>query len=165
MTKGFCFSSNRLAPAIASYAFGFLFFGPIGSSDFAQTILPSAPRQPGPPASNASPLCAGCISINVNVTDKSGHPIGDLTAHDFTLLDNKQPRTLVDFRAVDAHHPPADPVQVFIVLDAINTDYLAVARERDDLGAFLKQNDGELPYPVTIAFFTETGTNLREGPS
>ena len=105
------------------------------------------------------------MSIDVNVTNKSGHPVAGLTASDFTLLDNNQPRKLVGLRVVDKQHPPADPVQVFIVLDAINADYLVVARERDGLAAFLKQNGGELPYPVTIAFFTETGTNLRDGPS
>ncbi|MGB6689441.1 MAG: VWA domain-containing protein [Terracidiphilus sp.] len=157
------FGFSRIAAAIVS--FGFLLIVPLGASSFAQTILPPATRPPGQPAPNASLLCAGCISINVDVTNKSGHPIGDLTAGDFTLLDNGRPATLVDFRAVDAQHPPADPVQVFIVLDAINTEYLVVARERDDLGAFLKQNGGALPYPTTIAFFTETGTNLREGPS
>ena len=158
------FGLNRFAPGIASLACGCILLAQLAALSSAQAILPVA-QQPVPPASAPSPLCAGCMSIDVNVTNKSGHPIADLTAGDFTLLDNNQLRTPVDFRAVNKQHPPADPVQVFIVLDAINADYLVIARERDDLGAFLKQNGGELPYPVTIAFFTETGTNLREGPT
>src|ERR1700691_230050 len=43
------------------------------------------------------------ITLDVQVTDKSGAPIRGLQKQDFTLLDDKQPQDIVSFHAVDDH--------------------------------------------------------------
>lgn len=103
------------------------------------------------------------ISLNVVVTDKKGQPIRDLQAGDFTLLDNKEVQTLRLFRAVDADATHQDPVHVVIVVDMINAEANVVAREREQLGEFLRQNQGKLANPTSIATFTQTGANVGQG--
>ena len=120
---------------------------------------------PAPASSPAQTECRDCLHIYAETTEKSDKPVGGLQAADFTLLDNNQPVRMAGFKAIDAAHPPADPVQVLIILDAINSDYLVVARERDEVGAFLKQNGGKLAYPTSIAVLTENGLKMSEGPS
>jgi hypothetical protein len=39
--------------------------------------------------------------LDVLVTDISGRPVAGLEQKDFTLLDNKKPRPILSFRAVD----------------------------------------------------------------
>lgn len=103
------------------------------------------------------------ISINVVATDKKGQPIRDLQAGDFTVFDNKEPQKVLAFHAVDANTRQQDPVHVVIVMDMINTGVTVVAREREQLGEFLKQNGGELTNPTSIATFAETGAKVEQG--
>ena len=44
----------------------------------------------------------GLITLDVVVTDKSGKPVTDLEAKDFTLLDNRQSQKILSFQASDA---------------------------------------------------------------
>src|SRR5579862_1868360 len=46
------------------------------------------------------------VELDVSVLDKDQHPIKGLTAADFTLLEDKQPRPLVAFSEVDIPEPP-----------------------------------------------------------
>ncbi len=84
---------------------------------------------------------------------------------DFTLLDNKQPQKLLGFRADDAAVLKSDPVQVVIVVDMINVDMVAVAREREEVGAYLKDNGGELLNPTSIAVIADSGVKVAPGSS
>lgn len=97
------------------------------------------------------------IVIPVEITDKSGRPISGIEASDFKLFDNNEPRTLLDFHAVDAAHPPAVPIQVLFVIDAINSNFEMVAQERDGLSAFLKQSPSTLANPTTITILRNSG--------
>jgi VWFA-related protein len=116
-----------------------------------------------PPAPTAAvpPVDPHRISIDVEVTDKSGHVIGGLKPEDFTLLDNKQPTSILDFREIDARDS-SEPVHVIIVIDMINTGFDAVAREREQLGEFLKQDGGRLAHPTTLAMLTEKGIKMQQ---
>lgn len=125
------------------------------TTNFAATAPPSA-------VANASPVGPHPISIDVEVTDKLGHHIGGLQQGDFTLLDNKQPTRILDMREVDTRNAAADPVHVVIVIDTINSDFEVVAREREQLGEFLKQDGGRLAHPTIIAMLTEKGIQIEK---
>ena len=120
-----------------------------------------------PPAATAAvpPVDPHRISIDVEVTDKLGHNIGGLKPEDFTLLDNRQPTKILDFREIDARNSTDDPVHVIIVIDMINTGFEAVAREREQLGEFLKQDGGRLAHPTTIAMLSEKGIKMQQASS
>lgn len=116
------------------------------------------PAQPNAPMADQS----GRISVDVVVDDKKGMPVGGLAQKDFTLLDNGQPRALVGFRAVNTAAQP-DAVHVVIVVDMINSSFVRIAYEREQLGEFLAQNGGELAHPTTIAVMTERGVSMLDG--
>lgn len=105
------------------------------------------------------------VTIDVVVADSLGHPIRGLQAGDFTLLDNKEAKKLTGFRALDARGTPGDPVHVVIAIDMINSPFMTVAREREQVGEFLKQDGGELANPTSIAVFTEKGIKAEQGSS
>lgn len=153
---------NRIALVIASFASGFVFLAVSWSDLIAQNAVPAAQTQLGPPAAG-SPPPAGRISIDVEVSDKLGEPVRGLEAADFALLDDNQPAKLLDFQAVDAQGPTADQVHVVILVDTINTGITTVAREREQLGEFLKQNGGELAHPTSIGFLAESGLKMQTG--
>ena len=124
-----------------------------------------AEQSPAAPAQNAgvAPEAPGTMTIHVLVSDNHGHAIEGLQESDFTLLDNKQPQKLLGFRADDAAVLKSDPVQVVIVVDMINVDVVTVAREREEVGAYLKDNGGELLNPTSIAVIADSG--VKAAPS
>lgn len=130
----------------------------------AQTANFAAPVSPSL-ADDGSRAGPHRISIDVEVTGKLGHHLSGLQAHDFTLFDNKQPSNILDFREVDSRSPTADPVQVVIVIDMINTGFDVVGREREQLGEFLKQDGGRLAHPTSIAMLTEKGIKIEKTSS
>jgi VWFA-related protein len=109
--------------------------------------------QQAPPADTA-------IRLNVEVS-KSGKPVGGLTRNDFTLLDNKAPREITSFRAVGGDAP----VEVVLVIDAVNMPSQAVSYSRQQLDAFLSKSGGELPHPVRLAILTDKGMQAQRGSS
>jgi VWFA-related protein len=119
---------------------------------------------PAPAATAASPASgSGRITIDVEVTDKSGQPIEGLGAGDFTLFDNDQPKPFDRFNAIEARGANAGAVHVVLVVDSINTAFDTVAREREQLGEFFKQNGGELANPVSVAILSERGLKAEPG--
>jgi len=134
----------------------------------SQNPVPAAQTQSSPNAGPTSALgtlpiqtaTSGHISINVVVSDKLGHPVAGLEEGDFTLLDNKQPQKLVGFRALENK---ASPVHVIIMVDMINTGFDAVARERQELEQFLKEDGGELANPTSIGVFADSGLKVGTG--
>jgi VWFA-related protein len=107
------------------------------------------------------------VTLDVQVTDKSGAPIRGLQQQDFTLLDDKQPQKIVSFQAVDAAAAASSdpPVEVIMVIDAINTNFRNDAYERDEVKKFLLQNGGKLTWRVRFVMFTEAGTKIQSGSS
>jgi VWFA-related protein len=80
-----------------------------------------------------------------------------LQQQDFTLVDNKTPRTITSFHAVNGREAP---IEVIVVIDAVNTAFGNVAYERGQLDNFLRAEGGHLAYPVAIAVFTDNGIQV-----
>jgi VWFA-related protein len=118
--------------------------------------LPTA-SAPIPEAQDAN------LTLDVVVTDRSGKPRAGLTQNDFVVRDNNQPRKVLSFRAVNSTAP--EPVKIILLVDEVNTTFTRVAYERDQLKKFLLQNGGQLTHPVSLAFFSDTGTELQSGSS
>lgn len=147
-------SQPSAVPISALVLFGTLQLAALNPSCRAQDVANSAPAHP---AAECSASDTGNIDITAEVTDKSGKPITGLQAADFRLFDNKHPEKILSFQAVDADHPPALPPKIRIILDAMNSNPLVVARERDGLSAFLRQNGGKLDYPTSIWILGDDG--------
>jgi hypothetical protein len=105
------------------------------------------------------------IKLNVVVNDKSGKPVPDLEQKDFTIIDNKQPQPILSFEAVSGAHAKAEPVEVIIIIDAVNLPYTRVAYARDQLKRFLKQEGGQLTFPAMIGFLTDKGLDVQGVPT
>jgi VWFA-related protein len=106
------------------------------------------------------------LTFDVVVTDKAGTPVRGLKQADFTLLDNKQPRALTTFRAVDlAAGTPAPYIEIVLVIDAINADVLTADREREGIKQFLKMNGGRLSTPVSLVLVSDNPNQIRSKPS
>jgi VWFA-related protein len=132
----------------------------------SQSPVPAAPPAPSTPlagAGTSTPVDPHRIDIDVQVTDKLGHHIGGLQAQDFTLLDNKQPAKILNFREVDSRNQAKNPLHVVIVVDAINGGLQLVAREREQLGEFLKQDGGRLGHATALAVLTEKDIQIEKG--
>jgi len=106
------------------------------------------------------------ISLDVQVTDKSGAPVRGLQQQDFAVLDDKRPQNIVSFHAVDnGGDSTTDPVQVVLVVDAVNTGYNSISYARSELKKFLLQNGGKLAEPVSLVVFSDTGSRMQQGSS
>jgi VWFA-related protein len=102
------------------------------------------------------------VRLDVQVTDHSGRPIRGLQLQDFTLLDNKQ-RLNPSFQAVDTEAASAvdPPLEIVLVIDAINTSYQLIASARKDVKTFLLQNDGKMAQPMSLIFISGQGTKIQ----
>ena len=98
-------------------------------------------------------------------TDSAGKPISGLQQQDFTILDNNQPQKMTSFDALQG--ATADPpVEVVLLVDLVNTtSFSRVAYERQEIDKFLRQNNGQLPYPTTLVVFSDTDTEIQPEPS
>jgi VWFA-related protein len=103
---------------------------------------------------------ASRIDLDVVVTPKSGPAVAGLQQQDFTLFDNKAAQRITSFQARSGRQ---DPVHVILVIDAVNTGYQTIAYERGQIDKFLRANGGRLAQPMTLAFFTDKGTQLEQG--
>jgi VWFA-related protein len=98
------------------------------------------------------------VTIDVAVSDRSGKPVRGLQERNFTLLDDKQTKNLTAFRAVDLDaRTPAPPIEIVLVLDAVNADVMKAERQREGVRKFLQGNGGKLPLPVSLVTVTDTG--------
>jgi len=116
----------------------------------AQQSLPAI-SPPGPSSSSQQ------IHLDVVVDSKTGQPVNYLGQQDFTVLDNKSPRPITSFKAVTAAQ---EPISVILFIDAVNTPYDLVGSMRNATESFLKQNEGALANPTSIAVLTDDGVQL-----
>jgi VWFA-related protein len=100
------------------------------------------------------------ILLDVVVTPKSGPPVGDLTQQDFTLLDNKAPQSITSFKAVLGREAP---IEVLLVIDAVNATAPTIARERVNIDKVLRAEGGRLAYRLAIAVVGDKGTQILGG--
>jgi VWFA-related protein len=121
------------------------------------TLLCTAAISAQEPSAAPPPAVAGKIYLDVVVSPKSGPPVADLQQQDFTLLDNKSPRTFTSFRAFTGREAP---IKVVLVIDAVNTGTQRVGYERVQIDKFLRADGGHLAYPVALAVFTDKGISI-----
>ena len=122
---------------------------------FLVVLLPgmvTASAQQIPPTAEAS---FRSVRLNVVVAAKSGSPIIGLQRQDFTLMDNKSPQPIMSFKAVSAVQ---EPVQVILLIDAVNIDFTRMAYVREEVQKFLRTNGGHLAHPTTIAVLSFAGS-------
>ena len=103
---------------------------------------------------------AGGMLLDVVVTAKSGLAASGLQQEDFALLDNKVKQTINSFQAVDGRQAPID---VILVIDAVNGSYATVGFERDQIDRVLRADQGKLAHPVSLAMLTDTGLQIVKG--
>lgn len=92
------------------------------------------------------------ITLNVQVYDAAGKPIGDLDAKDFVLLDNHQPRKIAAFHEIDGQSMN-DATEVVVVLDAVNSTAQELDAERNGIFNYLAKSKGPLPYPMSFVLW------------
>lgn len=123
--------------------------------------------QPAPSTSAADRR----LMLDVVVTDKSGKAVKGMKQNNFTVLDNGRPQTVLSFQAsggegVTANADPREsPLQIILLVDEVNTSFGRVAYERDEIKRFLLQNGGNLARPMSLAFFSDTGTEIQNATS
>ena len=96
------------------------------------------------------------IILNVLAVDEFDRPVTGLSAQDFVLLDNGQPQPLATFREVSEEQSIAPP-HVVLILDAVNNNSTSIAFEINEIGKYLKSNQGRLKYPTSLATLTPSG--------
>jgi len=122
----------------------------VSTAIFAATL--SAQQTPtGQPTDTA-------ITLNVVVSAKAHAEIPTLSKQDFTLLDNKSPQPITNFKFVSG---ASAPIEVLVVIDAVNTSFQSIAYERGEIDAFLKANGGHLEHPTALAVVSDTGTQVE----
>jgi VWFA-related protein len=98
------------------------------------------------------------LTIDVAVSDKAGKSVRGLQQRNFTLLDDKRTKSLTSFRAVDLDAgTPAPPIEMVLVIDAINADVLKAERQREGIRSFLQSNGGKLALPISVVTVTDKG--------
>lgn len=95
------------------------------------------------------------IHLDVVVAPKSGALVADLQQQDFTVLDNSAPQTITSFKAVTGREAP---IEVIMVIDAVNASFQTVSIARPEIGKFLRAEGGRLAYPMALVLFTDKGT-------
>ncbi len=119
-----------------------------------------------PPAELVSEHPAGPIKLDVVVTDKSGKPVSGLELKDFSVLDDKLPAKILSFQAFDGTgQKPDPPVEVALVIDAINLPFARVALEREQISNFLLRNGGHLAQPTSVVVMTDAGVSSSGRPT
>lgn len=119
----------------------------------APSVLAQQPNRPTQPPDNR-------IYLNVVVTHKSGPPISGLQQKDFTLIDNNVPQTIASFQAVDGDKAP---IEVIVLIDAVNAPYQAIAYARNQIDKVLLADGGDLAHPTSLAVLTDTGIQFQQG--
>ena len=103
------------------------------------------------------------IHIDVTVTPKPGRhdtwqkPVTGLTRQDFTLRDNRAVQPLQSFQAADDVQVP---VEVILMVDAINIPISTMAYEESEVRRFLAANGGHLDHPTNVGFLTNAGYEI-----
>ncbi len=100
------------------------------------------------------------ITLDVEVSDASGNPVGGLDAQDFSLLVNGRPQ------AISAVHRlkgtgTVPPAEVILLLDALNPTFQDVSIARQGIEKFLRREYGHLAQPVSLVFLADDGAKLE----
>ena len=99
------------------------------------------------------------ITLDVVVTGKPDKPAPNLQQQDFTILDNKEPRKILSFRAAQGT-TDEPPVEIVLLIDRVNSSVLSVGNVLQETKKFLGQNGGQLAQLVSIISFSDAGTQI-----
>jgi VWFA-related protein len=111
------------------------------------------------------------ILLDVVVTDRSGKAIPGLKESDFVVRTNGSVQKILSFKAVpgvaSTNEPQAaqTPVKIILMVDEVNTTFDRVAYERNQIKKYLSENGGKLAHPLSLGFFSDTGTEIQNMPS
>ncbi len=111
-----------------------------------------------------APVVAHQVVFDVVVTGKSHKPADALTQQDFTVLDNGHPVQITHFALLHGSSA-VPPPQLLFVIDEVNATDQDVVYEFASIKRFVTQNHGQLNYPVSLAFFTESGIQVQTQPT
>lgn len=161
-----CFMFFVCLPVLSFAQQGAAPAGTPGQSEPASPPAPQAPAlSPRPAVAPAPDTGKGRIRLDVVVTDKSGKHVTGLEQKDFTLLDNNLPNKILSFEAVDGSVQQADPVEVILLVDAVNIGFQGVGFARQEMEKFLRQNGGHVAQPISIFLLTDQGVSAQSQPS
>ena len=127
---------------------------------FFVAFFPGLLAAPAQPPQSAGPSSSNSIKLDVLVAAKSGQPAVNLGQQDFTILDNKVPRPITSFKVVTAAD---EPVEVILLIDAVNTPYEMASYMRQGALKYLRANEGKLTFPTTFAVLTDQGVQVDNG--
>ena len=139
-----------------------------GAGLTAQQASPSRPiaEQGSGRASVGAEKREGHIRLDVVVTDEADHPVSGLDLADFTLLDNHHATPILSFHAVHGTGQATNPpVEVILLVDALNFSYTDVSFFTRAMENFLLQNDGHLAEPVSVFSLVYDGVSAQPRPS
>jgi VWFA-related protein len=120
------------------------------------------------PAEPRKPAASGReIILDVQVTDRSGRPVTGLKQQDFTVLDDRDPQTILSFEDVSGEtaSSSASSAEIVLVVDAVNTSFQTITYSREQIRQFLLRNNGQLAHPVSLVVFSDAGTKIQNGSS
>lgn len=109
----------------------------------------------------APPEATGPIHLAVVVSQRSGPPVSGLSQQDFKVIDNKVAQNVTSFEALGGDKAP---VEVLIVVDAVNATFSTVATERDQINHFLRAHE-HLAHPTAVAMLTDAGLEVQKTTS
>jgi hypothetical protein len=111
-----------------------------------------APQGSARQNNSATPSGQAKIYLDIVVTPKSGPPLRGLQQKDFTILDDEVPQTITSFEAFEGRQAP---VEVLLLIDAVNIGSRDVAAQLAGIAKFLKAAGGRLAHPTAVAFLTD----------
>ena len=130
----------------------------------AQSQVPDAPKPLNRRDSetfNQQQRALRHITLNLNITDKSGKPVPAIAQQDITLLDNGVPQNITNFSFVDgAFAQPPDVV--LLVIDTLNSALSDLAIVRQGVEKYLRQSGSFLYVRLSIVLLGNDGANIGE---
>lgn len=99
------------------------------------------------------------VFLDVQVAAPSGAAAGDLKKSDFTLFADQEPQAITSFQSMPSA-AAEDPAHVIVVLDAVNNSAGRVDHFRREVEKYLKEGNGPLVYPMSIALLSDHGMEL-----
>jgi VWFA-related protein len=94
------------------------------------------------------------VTLDVRVEDALGRPVLGLQPKDFSVMDNATPEKIATFSSSSTG---TDAVEIIFVFDALSSSFEDVARARQQLSGFLREDGGQLAHPVTIVWLEKAG--------
>lgn len=164
----------RAAMQFLSIASALVLFGGVSMQAARQDgATPKTQAPPDPVLSNrpapkpkSQLVPEGKIKLDVVVSDGAGKPMTGLQPWDFKIFDDNQPRKVMSFHAYDGVQVmPDPPVQMILVIDAVNLPFSQVAFVRQQVDQFLRQDGGHLKLPTTLGLLTDAGVRFQSRPS